>query len=213
MGLKKASQKSLPQKIMQRQIILALLGMSLSACARTPPPLPAPHSFAHANYALPDKVQFLQTDKRWAQQSLGGTGESLKSDGCLVTSVAMALVNLGFRTDPGDLTNRLKSVSGFTKDGWLVWSGLEKATGGIAKTYFYNRKDDEVIRACLAAGYYPLVKFDLASRKTHWAMVVKEGSQGFYIRDPMVPARSSILLSSRASGIDAVRCIGVPAKA
>jgi hypothetical protein len=123
----------------------------------------------------------------------------------------MALVNLGFRTDPGDLTNRLKAAQGFTNEGWLVWAGVERATGGRARTYFYNRKDDDVVRACLAAGYYPLVKFNLPSSKTHWAVVVKETKQGFFIRDPMVPSRTPILLSERAPRIEAVRCIGVPA--
>jgi len=142
---------------------------------------------------------------------LGGSYESLESDGCLVTATAMALVNLGFKTDPGDLTNRLKKVNGFTKNGWLVWSGVERATGGKAKTMFYDRKDDGIVRACLAAGYYPLVKFDLPSRKTHWAMVVKDTKNGFYVRDPMVNSSTPIPLSSRANGIDAVRCIGVKA--
>jgi len=181
----------------------------LTACASAP----APKQSAQSGLSLTDRAQFMQTDRRWAQQTLGGSGESLKTDGCLVTASAMALVNLGFRTDPGDLTNRLKSVNGFTRDGWLVWSGIERATGGVAKTYFYDRKDDDVVRACLAAGYYPLVKFDLASRRTHWAVVVKDTPQGFYIRDPMVDSRTPVPLSSRARGIDAVRCIGVPAKA
>jgi hypothetical protein len=161
--------------------------------------------------ALPDKVQFLQTDQRWAAQTLGGTFEPLGSDGCLVTAAAMALVNLGFRTDPGDLTNRLKAADGFTNDGWLVWAGVERATGGIARTYFYNRKDDDVVRACLAAGYYPLVKFKLPTSKTHWAVVVKETKDGFFIRDPMINSRAPISLNDRAPRIDAVRCIGVPA--
>ena len=193
-----------------KTLVPLLAGMYLlSACASTPAPKqPAPR----AGLSLPDKAQFLQTDRRWARQTLGGSYESLETDGCLVTASAMALVNLGFKTDPGDLTNRLKSVNGFTGNGWLVWSGIERATGGIAKTYFYDRKDDEVVRACLAAGYYPLVKFDLPSRRTHWVVVVKDTPQGFYIRDPMVNSKTPIPLSSRARGIDAVRCIGVPAK-
>lgn len=160
---------------------------------------------------LADTVQFLQTDPQWARQTLGGSGESLEGYGCLVTAAAMALTNLGFRTDPGDLTNRLKANNGFTSQGLLVWSGLEKVTGGKAKTIFYAHKDDTTIRNCLAAGYYPLVKFDLPSRRTHWAMVVKETTRGFYIRDPMVSSSIPIPLSSRARGIDAVRCIGVKA--
>lgn len=182
----------------------------LTACSTTQPTT-RPPAQTQSGLHLPDKVQFLQTDKRWARQTLGGSGESLASDGCLVTAAAMALVNLGFRTDPGDLAYRLKAYGGFNSRGWLVWSGLEKATSGKAKTVFYDRKDDAAVRSCLAVGYYPLVRFNLPSSKTHWAMVVKDTKQGFFIRDPMINSRTPISLSKRTSTIDAVRCIGIRA--
>lgn len=186
-------------------IVTALL---LQACASSP------HVGAQkSRLQLRDSVQFVQTDKRWAKQTLGGSQERLSSDGCLVTATAMALVNLGFRTDPGDLANRLKRSGGFTKQGWMVWQGLEKVTGGRAKTYFYKRKDDAVVRACMAAGYYPLVKFDLPNRRSHWAMVVRESGGAFFVRDPLINSQTPIPLTSRARGIDAVRCVGVPQKA
>lgn len=158
---------------------------------------------------LPDQVQFHQQDPRWANHTLGGSGESLKTDGCLVTSAAMALYNLGFTTNPADLTARLKAQKGFNARGWLVWSGLERVTGGIAKTRFYNEANDDYVRSCLSDGYYPLVKFKLKSRRSHWVMVVGDTKHGFYIRDPMVTSQTPIALSNRALGIDAVRCIGV----
>ncbi len=198
-------------------ICFGLIGcMVLSACSTTPTaPRPLAQPRVQSGLQLADKVQFLQTDKRWASHTLGGSNESLKSDGCLVTSAAMALVNLGFQTDPGDLTYRLKAYGGFNAQGWLVWSGLEKATSGKAKTVFYNGKDSQTnkkdVRSCLAAGYYPLVRFSLPSSKTHWAMVVKDTKQGFFIRDPMVNSMTPIPLSMRTHTIDAVRCIGVRA--
>ena len=182
----------------------------LSACSTTAPVTREPAQ-SQSSLQLPDKVQFLQTDKRWARHTLGGSGESLASDGCLVTAAAMALVNLGFQTDPGDLAYRLKAYGGFNSRGWLIWSGLEKATSGKAKTVFYDRKDDAAVRSCLSAGYYPLVRFNLKSSRTHWAMVVRESKQGFLIRDPMVNSNTPIPLSSRTKTIDAVRCIGVRA--
>jgi len=187
--------------------LLVLAGCSTSR--PTPKPTPAPKP----GLQLLDKVQFLQTDRRWAHETLGGSNESLESNGCLVTAAAMALVNLGFQTDPGDLSNRLKASGGFNSRGWLVWSGLERATDGKVKTVFYARKDAQnntsAVRACLTSGYYPLVKFDLPSGKTHWVMVVKDTKQGFYVRDPMVNSRTPIPLSMRTKTIDAVRCVGV----
>lgn len=198
---------------------LVLVGCSTSQNISRPTPKPSLRQVsqpkAKAGLELPDKVHFLQTDRRWARHKMGGSNESLESDGCLVTAAAMALVNLGFQTDPGDLNASLKDYGGFNSRGWLVWSGLERATGGKAKTVFYDRKDAQghtsAVRACLAAGFYPLVKFDLPSGQNHWVMVVKDTKQGFYIRDPMVISHSPIPLSMRTKSIDAVRCIGVKA--
>jgi len=195
--------------------VLVLVGCSTSTSKSKSTLKQALQSKPKAGLELPDKVHFLQTDRRWSHHRLGGTNESLESDGCLVTAVAMALVNLGFQTNPGDLNQSLKDYGGFNSRGWLVWSGLERATAGKAKTVFYNRKDIQDnkndVRACLAAGYYPLVKFNLPSTQTHWVMVIKDTKQGFYIRDPMVDSRRPIPLSSRTKTIDAVRCIGVRA--
>lgn len=193
-----------------RNIILGGLAVGLTSCASTPVPVkPVYNQSSPSKYELADKVQFLQNDNRWARQTIGGTNESLEDDGCLVTAAAMALVNLGFRTDPGDLTNRLKAYNGFTRNGWLIWSGLERATAGKAKTVFHQTADDATVRSCLTAGYYPLVKFDLPSRRSHWAVVIKETERGFYVRDPMVSSSVPVPLKSRANGIDAVRCIGI----
>ncbi len=191
--------------------LLLLVGCSTSK----PTPKKTVYPKVKSGLHLVDKVQFLQTDRRWAQHKMGGSNESLESDGCLVTAAAMALVNLGFQTDPGDLNTSLKNYGGFNSRGWLVWSGLERATGGKAKTVFYKGKDTQNntkdVRACLAAGYYPLVKFDLSSGKNHWVMVVKDTKKGFYVRDPMINSRAPIPLLARTNSIDAVRCIGVKA--
>ncbi|MBL4853187.1 hypothetical protein JYT93_00550 [bacterium AH-315-J19] len=158
---------------------------------------------------LPDRANFLQTDKRWSYKTIGGSNETIENDGCLVTAVAMALVNLGYPTDPGDLTTRLKSNNGFNSRGWLVWDGIERATVGHAHAHFFHDKHDNLIRACMAQGYYPLVKFDLPSRNsTHWVMVVRETAQGFAVRDPLIKSARPVLLNTRTKNIDAVRCIG-----
>lgn len=191
--------------------------MLLGACSTTPSTVSTGHASAKpqavalkdAITALPDKIYFHQQDPRWASHSLGGSGEPLSSDGCLVTAAAMALSNLGFKTDPGDLVTRLKAHNGFNARGWLIWNGLEKVTGGIAGVRFYSESNEGHVRSCLADGFYPLVKFTLPSRSPHWAVVVAEKDRGFYIRDPMLTSAIPIPLSSRASKIEAVRCVGV----
>ncbi len=196
------------------KIISFGLVLTLSACASAPKSVSNAHNTPKARkgaLVLPDKVAFLQTDKRWANKKLGGKGGTLKSEGCLVTAAAMALHNLGFKTNPGDLTKRLKAYGGFNKSGALVWSGIERATAGKAQTVFTHYKDDGAVRACLKAGYYPLVNFSLPSSRSHWATVIGEAEGGFYVRDPAVKSATPIPLSSRTKTIKAVRCIGVKA--
>lgn len=204
------------------KLISSLLATALlSACASTPTPTAPTRTATMANSALseakislPDRSYFHQQDPRWSAVTLGGSQEPLKSDGCLVTSAAMAMANLGFQTNPGDLATRLKSVNGFTRQGWLVWSGIETVSGGIASARFYNNEGtpgqtEAQTRACLADGFYPLIRFSLPSRSKHWAVVVAETRNGFYMRDPMVNSKLPIPLASRAREIEAVRCIGV----
>ncbi|MEE9347974.1 MAG: hypothetical protein V3U82_07250 [Robiginitomaculum sp.] len=196
---------------------LCLIGFAalMTACASGPPRHASvpdsskPNLPAGVLAALPDRASFHQQDPRWAKHTLGGSGEALSSDGCLVTATAMALSNLGFTTNPGDLNARLKKQGGYNRQGWLVWSGIERVTGGRAKARFYKTADIAHVRACLADGFYPLVKFKLPSRRSHWAMVVQDRKNGLYVRDPMVTSTVPIPLSARASGIDAVRCVGV----
>ncbi len=161
------------------------------------------------NVVLPDRANFLQTDKRWSYKTIGGSNETIEDDGCLVTAVAMALVNLGYPTDPGDLSTRLKNNNGFNSRGWLIWDGIERATAGHAHAHFFRDKHDNVIRACLSEGYYPVLRFDLPTRKsTHWVMVVRETAQGFAVRDPLIKSERPVLLNTRTKKIDAVRCVG-----
>ena len=202
-------------------IILGFCAAVVTACASAPKPYSSGSGFGKGGAiaktplpagvitALPDRTAFHQQDPKWANETLGGSGDLLSSDGCLVTAAAMALSNLGFTTNPGDLNMRLKAQKGFNKSGWLVWSGLERVTGGRAKTRFFAKSHADHVKACLADGFYPLVRFKLPSRRSHWAMVVQDTEHGFYVRDPMVVSASPIPLAARAPAIDAVRCVGV----
>lgn len=182
-----------------------------SAQKSAPKPLPASIVIKDASLALPDHNYFHQQDPRWGDHRLGPTTTTLSREGCLVTAAAMALSNLGFATNPGDLNARLTAKNGYTPKGWLIWSGLERVTNGKAQARFFKNGTDKDVRQCLADGYYPLIKFSLASRRTHWVMVVADSPRGFYVRDPMVNIQAPIPLSARTPGIEAVRCIGVKA--
>lgn len=201
-----------------KHISLIALSLVMTACASAPKPVQNPRPGPNSNIAtlppglgvqLTDRTYFHQQDARWADVRMGGSGDRLASDGCLVAAAAMALSNLGFRTDPGDLTFRLKANDGFNDRGWLVWSGLERVTAGRAKTRFYQTADKSDIRKCLADGYYPLIKFSLDTGRSHWALVVAQAGDEYYLRDPMVNYQTPIPMSARTNGISALRCIGL----
>jgi len=157
---------------------------------------------------LPDRVAFLQKDARWRHQTLGGSGESLASDGCVVTSAAMALANLGFETDPADLNARFKQTGSYTNQGWLIWDGVRKVTDGAAHARFYDSVSPEIIDGCLRDGYYPLTRFILPNGRSHWAMVVGRSNKGYHMRDPLRASKSALIFPRGAEAFKSVRCIG-----
>ncbi|WP_371396300.1 hypothetical protein [Fretibacter rubidus] len=197
------------------------LGFVLGGCGTSPDMAPAPVTERSTNarlytpapagtLALPDRVAFLQKDKRWGGDRLGGTKhETIATDGCVVTATAMALTNLGFETNPGDLNARLIAEDSFTSRGWLIWDGIRKVTDGGAYAKFYNTVSADIIDGCLADGYYPLTRFVLPNGRTHWAMVVARDGRGYHMRDPLRQSNSPLIFPRGADAFKSVRCIGV----
>lgn len=193
----------------------------LSACGSTPAPVSKPlgsHVGSDARLytpapmgalSLPDRVSYLQKDKRWGGDRLGGTkNETIATDGCVVTATAMALSNLGFKVDPGDLNSRLIASDSFTSRGWLIWDGVRRVTDGGAYAKFYDTVSEDIIDGCIADGYYPLTRFVLPNGRTHWAMVVGKSERGYHMRDPLRKSKSPLIFPRGAEAFKAVRCIG-----
>ena len=194
--------------------IIAGLALGLASCSSAPKPVsPGPSGIQYTpkpgELALPDRVAFRQKDPRWANERLGGSGEPLETDGCLVTAAAMALGNLGFDTDPGDLNTRLKSLDGFTSRGWLIWAGIDRATAGKATARYYDEVNDGVIGECLSDGFYPLASFDLPNGRTHWAVILRRSEYGYHMRDPLHPSKQPLIFPQGVDGFKAVRCVGL----
>ena len=175
----------------------------------TPIPQGTRFDYDGRSLSLPDRAAFLQKDKRWSQDRLGNSNDTMGTDGCLVTASAMALKNLGFETDPGDLNRRLTEADSFTPRGWLIWSGISKVTGGKAKARFYEDVNEDIINGCLRDGYYPMARFILPNGRTHWAVILKRDARGYHMRDPLHPSRSPLLFPRGAEAFKAVRCIGM----
>ena len=194
--------------MLARSLAIAALALVLAACGGTPAPVtpdagPVPEGF------LPDRTYFNQKDPRWASDRLGPSADTIASDGCVVSSVAMALGNLGFQTDPGDLNRRLTDAGSYTPRGWLIWNGVGEVTQGRARAHYYDTVSDPLIAQCMARGDYPLVRFILPNGRSHWAMVVGRTQAGYHMRDPLRDYPSPLLFPRDATAFKALRCIGL----
>jgi hypothetical protein len=204
--------------MLKRAVIFATLLMG--ACASSPEPVMSGEA-SHTPYTdqagvtpdgyavLPDRVAYLQTDARWAKDRLGNTrSDTMGSDGCLVTAVAMAMTNLGHAVDPSRLNTRLTETGSYTPQGWLIWSGVEKVTKGKARAVYHDSVSPQLIRECMLNGQYPLVRFYLPNGRSHWAMIIAESAEGYRMRDPLRESRKPLIFPNGADAFKSLRCIG-----
>ena len=73
-----------------------------------------------------------QYEGAWVSVPIGSSGETIKSIGCLVTSISMLVAKSGQPTtitgdfNPGTFVQALNRNGGFTSDGLLIWSTVTK---------------------------------------------------------------------------------------
>lgn len=157
---------------------------------------------------LQDTVYFSQKDPRWASDRLGGTNDTMESDGCLVSATAMVLGNLGLETDPGTLNKQLTKANGYTKQGWLIWSAIDKVTDGKATARYYDDVSNDIIDGCIADGFYPLARFILPNGRSHWSVIIRRSEYGYHMRDPLHPSDQPLIFPQGVDAFKALRCVG-----
>ena len=196
---------------MKRVGIIYFAAILLSACGSSPAVDTAaiPASVQSGALVLRDSVTYSQKDPNWASDRLGQTSDTMGRDGCLVTSAAMALTNLGFQTNPKDLNKRLNATKSYTSRGWLIWDGIRRVTDGRAKATYYDKVDAETIDACMTRGDYPMVQFYLPNGRSHWAMIVRHDARGYHMRDPLRISEKPLIFPAGVKGYRALRCIGL----
>lgn len=158
---------------------------------------------------LADGTRYLQNDPRWASHRLGNlNGETLGDAGCTVSSVAMAMTNLGHPVDPGQLNAALAADGGFTQQGWLMWDAISRVTKGAIRAEVHAEPSLDRLDACLARGDYPIVKFLIGGVIPHWVQIVGKDKGTYYMRDPAIDEPGTSPLTRRTPIILSVRCIG-----
>ena len=150
---------------------------------------------------------FLQRDKAWEADRIGGTGETLGRVGCTVCCLAMGLAPFGIRKTPGELNEWLKKHEGYSPRGWLRWETVSKLTAGKVYVDFRAPLKHETIDAALKARRPVLAKVFINRVITHWVLVVgKEGTE-YVVKDPLGDGRKPDLLSRYSSGVHAIRIL------
>jgi len=185
---------------MLRNLSISILAVLLVSCGGTPGPdtssigngLPDP-SGGQA-LVMRDTVIYSQKDPQWASDRLGNTTDTMGAEGCLVTATAMALTNLGFKTNPKDLNARLTATQSYTDRGWLIWDGIRRVTDGRAVATYYDAVDAATVQQCMRAGEYPMVQFYLPNGRS---------------RDPLRISEKPLIFPKGVEGYRALRCVGL----
>lgn len=81
---------------------------------------------------------YKQNDPRWAGLTIGTTGRTVGSHGCLLTCLAMQAANFAIGITPAELRNRLAAYDGFMDSGDLMWTRLKFV---MPKVHFVYRWD------------------------------------------------------------------------
>ena len=150
---------------------------------------------------------YLQGDPEWAEEQIGGSGETIGHVGCTLCSVATAVSELGHVINPSVLNQNLIQHSGYTERGWLIWSVVPGATDNFAEVVYCNEPTFQQIDTCLENGEFPIVKIFLPGPIPHWVAVVGKKGKDYLVKDPAVRSRKIVALSSRAPVIHALRYV------
>ncbi len=189
-------------------IVLAVVGIwHFSSKPKTVTPIPSSGGALIDITPQDNGAYFLQTDSRWANDPLGGSGESFSSVGCTICSIAMAASCLGYEITPKVLNSRLTQNNGYTSRGWVIWAKITDATEGRISVRVPSRLTHSDIDQALRAGSIPVVKFFLPGGIPHWVSVVGKKGNEYLVKDPLDSMKKIEPLSKKTNEIMSVRYI------
>lgn len=142
-----------------------------------------------------EAASWKQYSKSWGSIKLGNSKYTIKSAGCLATSVAIQIArsNTGVTVEnfnPGTWVNYLNQHSGFTSGGLFkwnnsIWSGLAPNFVVTQSNYALpNGKQAKIdtVRTLLSQGYYPIMC--VKKNCGHWVAVTGVTNDDILIADP-----------------------------
>ena len=162
---------------------------------------------AFAHFPGIETPDYLQHDRAWEADRIGGTGETLGRVGCTVCCLAMGLAHFGIQKTPGELNEWLKTHEGYSPRGWLRWETVSKLSDGKVYVDFRAPLNHGTIDFALKARQPVLAKVFINRVITHWVLIIgKEGTE-YVVKDPLGGAKKPELLSRYSSGVHAIRIL------
>ncbi len=152
-------------------------------------------------------AHYRQRDSRWANDSIGGFGESMARVGCTVCSLAMALDYYGVKKTPKELNDFLKANDGYNPRGWLRWNSVEKVSGNAVTVDYLGRPSHAAIDRALKDSQLVLAKVYIKGVIPHWVLIVGKDKPEYLMRDPLGDEGSVGHVSDYGSRICAVRIL------
>jgi len=152
-------------------------------------------------------ANYLQRDSRWADDTVGGTEESLARVGCTVCSLAMALDHCRVKVTPKELNDYLKKNDGYTERGWLKWDSVSKISKGKVTMGYIGNPSFQRIDAALNNNQPVIAKVFIDKTVPHWVLIVGKEKTEYLIRDPLGDGEMLRHLSHYGSDVYAIRIL------
>lgn len=130
-------------------------------------------------------IYYLQSDPLWGADNIGNSSYKMAGSGCLITSISVAMNDLGISITPKELNFKFYESGVYTDDGDVIWKMINKAENKI--DYSYKRIfSAKTIENDLKNGLLPLVFVQYHGKGVdHWILIVGAFEGEFLIYDPI----------------------------
>ena len=154
-----------------------------------------------------EPVLYRQDDERWGDDRLGDSRFTMRSSGCLVSSIASAVsMESGMEETPGALNEKFSDRQVYDSEGNLQWEQLNAL--GEYRVDVYREVTSEVIDTCLSEGGYPIARVRMyALGNIHYVLIVGVQDGEYLCMDPLQD--KLMKLSSYGNRVYALRCVSL----
>ena len=141
------------------------------------------------NREIPDEFyeDYLQNDRKWADDMMGDSSDTMARSGCLTCCIAASLNVQGLgEFTPKELNGLFSEKKVYNSQGAILWNELEQAVPP-AKAVINMSVSNKSINDALKDGLCPIVKVRTKNGVYHWVVLMESNmdTQEFYCVDPL----------------------------